>query len=233
MDIQRKNCRAKISKIILMATIVLCTPLAKTLAQYNEEYNTFIGGLVAGVNFTQVDGDGYKGYNKVGFNGGGIVYLPFGDMNLPVEGTMALSMEVLFAQKGSISNGPSPAYGLLSQKIKLQYAEVPFQINYFRGTQKSSVGMGLSIGYLAKYEELIDQGGGTIVKNGYPFRRYELSFVLTGNIHLWKGLFISPRFQYALIPIRTTTGGFGRNEQFNNVLSVRLMYLMGKRGTQY
>lgn len=229
----RKKCRAKISKIAAIAIMLVCLSKQASFAQYNDEYNTFIGGLVAGANFTQVDGDGYKGYNKVGLNVGGIVYLPFGEMDLPVEGTIALSMEVLYSQKGSMSNGPSAAYGLKSQKINIQYAEVPIQLNYFRGTQKSSVGAGLSIGYLARYEELIDNGGGTIVKNGYPFRKYELSFVLTGNIHIWKGLFISPRFQYSLIPIRVSTGGYGRNEQFNNVLAIRLMYLMGKRSTRY
>jgi len=229
----RKNYRAKISKIVLITVVLFCTSTVKSLAQYRESYNTFIGGLVAGANFTQVDGDGYRGYHKTGINAGGIVYLPFGDMDLPVEGTIALSMEVLYVQKGSASNGPSQAYGLLSQNINLQYGEVPIQLNYFRGTQKSSVGAGLSIGYLGRYEELIDKGGGKIIKNGFPFRRYELSFVLTGNIHIFKGFFISPRFQYALIPIRVSTGGYGRNQQFNNVLSLRLMYLIGKRGQRY
>ncbi len=233
MTDQRKNYRAKISKIAIITIALFCTLTVKSFAQYNETYNTFIGGLVAGANFTQVDGDGYRGYDKIGINAGGIVYLPFGDMNLPVEGTIALSMEVLYAQKGSMSDGPSQAYGLVSQKISMQYAEVPVQLNYFRGVQKSSVGAGLAIGYLGKYEELIDKGSGPIIKNGFPFRRYELSFVLTGNIHLFKGLFISPRFQYALIPIRVNTGGYGRNQQFNNVLSLRLMYLMGKRGQRY
>lgn len=188
---------------------------------------------MAGANFTQVDGDGYRGYHKTGINAGGIVYLPFGDMDLPMEGTIALSMEVLYVQKGSASNGPSQAYGLLSQNINLQYGEVPIQLNYFRGAQKSSVGAGLAIGYLGRYEELIDKGGGKIIKNGFPFRRYELSFVLTGNIRIFKGLFISPRFQYALIPIRVSTGGYGRSQQFNNVLSLRLMYLIGKREQRY
>jgi len=229
----RKNYRAKISKIALITIVIFCSSIAKGYSQYRESYNTFVGGLVAGANFTQVDGDGYRGYHKTGINAGGIVYLPFGNMDMPVEGTIALSMEVLYVQKGSASNGPSQAYGLLSQNINLQYGEVPIQLNYFRGAQKSSVGAGLAIGYLGRYEELIDKGGGKIIKNGFPFRRYELSFVLTGNIHIFKGLFISPRFQYALIPIRVSTGGYGRNQQFNNVLSLRLMYLIGKREQRY
>jgi hypothetical protein len=229
----RKNYRDKISKIALITVVLFCTWAVKGYAQYRESYNTFVGGLVAGANFTQVDGDGYRGYHKIGINAGGIVYLPFGDVDLPIDGTIALSMEVLYVQKGSASNGPSQAYGLVSQNINLQYGEVPIQLNYFRGAQKSSVGAGLSIGYLGRYEELIDKGGGKIIKNGFPFRRYELSFVLTGNIHLYRGFSLSPRFQYALIPIRVQTGGYGRTQQFNNVLSLRLMYLIGKRQQRY
>jgi hypothetical protein len=52
------------------------------LAQNPDSYydvapRTFYGGLVGGVNFTQLDGDNYAGYHKVGFNGGGIVYARF------------------------------------------------------------------------------------------------------------------------------------------------------------
>lgn len=210
--------------------LILCTWVENVAAQYNSEYNTFVGGLVAGANFSQVDGDGYKGYNKAGINAGGIIYLPFGDMDMPIEGTIALSMEVLYAQKGSISKGPNPGYNVRSQQIRMDYGEVPIQINYYRGVQKSSAGMGFSIGYLARYEELIEKlSGGTIIRNDYPFRRYELSFVMTANIHIWKGFYISPRFQYSLIPIRIDSGGYGRNQQFNNILSARIMYLFGKR----
>lgn len=220
---------AKVRKITLITAIVLLSAISPVLSQYyNSEYNTFVGGVVGGVNFTQVDGDGYKGYNKAGFNFGGIVYIPFGEMDMPVEGTLALSMEVLYTEKGSYGN--SPIFGIVSQKIKLQYAEVPIQLNFYRGSRKSGFGTGLSIGYLAKEEELLDMGNGTILRNEFPFRKFDLSFILTGNIHIYKGIFISPRFQYSLISVRKNAGGFGRNEQFNNVFALRLMYLFKRKG---
>src|SRR5690606_22344467 len=114
----------KIMKIAAISGIVLLTSCGHALAQrYNEEYNTFVGGLIGGANFTQVDGDGYRGYDKTGWNVGGIVYLPFGDVDLPVEGTVALSMEVLYSQKGAIGDGPVPHLGILNQTIHLHYAE--------------------------------------------------------------------------------------------------------------
>src|SRR5690606_17623874 len=64
---------------------------------YEEEPRTFYGGLLLGSNFTQVDGDNFAGYHKVGLNAGGIVYTHLGEK-------VAASMEILFSQKGSRSN---------------------------------------------------------------------------------------------------------------------------------
>lgn len=226
---------AKISKIAAIVTILLSTATARTAAQaYNEEYNNFVAGLVGGLNFTQVDGDGYRGYSKIGFNGGGIIYLPFGYMeNMPLDGTLALSLEVSFTQKGSKGKTPIPNTGVLSQDINLQYAEVPIQLNFYRGSRKTGFGAGFSVGYLASSEELIDNGGGVILKNALPFRKFDFNFVLTGNVHLYKGFFLSPRFQYSLVSIRNNNSMYGgRNEQFNNVVSLRLMYLVKRRGEE-
>jgi hypothetical protein len=225
---------AKIMKIAGIVIFLLSTFVVKSNAQYyNESYNSLVGGLVGGINFSQVDGDGYRGYHNIGFTGGGVVYLPFGDMDLPIEGTLALSMEVLFTQKGSKGRDPIPNTNILSQNIKLQYAEVPLQLNFYRGSRKSGFGAGLAIGYLATSEETIDNGSGTIIKNGLPFKKFDLNFVLTGNLHLYKGFFLSPRFQYSLLSVRNNNGKYGgRNEQFNNVVSIRLMYLIKRRGEE-
>ena len=225
--------RAKISKIAAIATILLSTTGIRATAQaYNEEYNAFVAGLVGGLNFTQVDGDGYRGYNKIGYSGGAIIYLPFGYMeNMPIEGTLALSMEISFTQKGSKGKDPIPNTGVLSQDIKLQYAEVPILLNFFRGSRKSGFGAGFSVGYLATSEELIDNGSGTVLKNALPFKKFDFNFVLAGNIHLYKGFFLSPRFQYSLLSVRNNNSLYGgRNQQFNNVVSLRLMYLIKRRG---
>lgn len=214
---------------ILFAFLVIL-PLESS-AQYtnNPEYEELQGGLIGGVNFSQVDGDGYKGYNKFGFTGGGILYLPFGNnVGLPFDATVALSLEVLYEQKGAHGIGGIINSNVISQNIKLQYAEVPIQINIFRGTQKSNFGMGFAIGYLGFSEETIEQDNLITLKDGYPFHKFDLSYVLTANIHIFKGLFVSPRFEYSLISIRNNNGRFGgRNQQFNNTVSVRLMYLVG------
>lgn len=221
----------KITQIAAILLIILSVgPLAHGQSSYNEEYYFPVAGLTGGVLASQIDGDGYKGYNKTGLTGGGIIFLPFGDMDMPIDATLALSMEIQFSQKGAKGLDPIPNAGVLSQRINLQYAEVPFMLNLYRGSRKSGFGAGFGIGYLASSEELIDNGSGTIIKPALPFKKFELSFVLTGNIHIWNGFFISPRFQYSMLSIRNNNGKFGgRNEQYNNVVALRLMYLF-KRG---
>lgn len=223
---------AKVKKIAAILILLLSISGTTAFAQdYNEEFHVPTGGLVGGINFTQVDGDGYAGYNNVGYSGGGIIYLPFGDMEMPLNATLALSMEVLFNQKGSKGRDPIPNTSMRSQNIKLQYAEVPIQLNFYRGARKSGAGVGFALGYLASSEETIDDGTGTVLKNALPFRKFDFSFVLTGNIHIWNGFFLSPRFQYSLISIRDNNGKFGgRDQQFNNVVSLRAMYIFKRRG---
>jgi len=226
---QEKTTAVKGSKIAAILFFILFINKGAQAQEYIPEYHDLCAGLVGGVDFTQVDGDGYKGYGKTGLTGGGIIYLPFGQLeNMPIDATVALSMEVLFTQKGAKGDGQIPNTSVRNQNINLQYAEIPFQINLYRGPRKSGFGAGFSFGYLAFSEETIDDGSGPGLKNALPFNKFDLSFVLTGNLHLWNGFFLSPRFQYSMISIRNGSadaGYGGRNQQFNNVVALRLMYL--------
>src|SRR5688500_17244565 len=86
---------SRIKQILYPFVLILffCTNL-NAQSYYVEGDNTFYGGPVLGFNFTQVDGDNYAGYNKVGLNIGGIVYTKFGS-------DFAASMEISYTQKGS------------------------------------------------------------------------------------------------------------------------------------
>ena len=189
---------------------------------YVEDPRTFYGGLVLGGNFSQVDGDSYAGYHKVGLNAGGIVYIH-------LEEKLAASMEILFSQKGSRGHrvqesGIQGTY-IQKYKINLNYAEVPIQLNYF-DRRRSHFGGGLSYSQLITSKEEINTYNGPVATDSFNFRKADLNLVLGGNVHIWNGFFVNLRFQYSLIPIRKNIPpGFGRSEQFNNMWVVRLMYL--------
>jgi hypothetical protein len=222
------------TKIRKLAALVVAVLLGNSYSEeakaqnpssyYIEEPRTFYGGLLLGANFSQVDGDSYAGYHKVGLNAGGIVYTQFDEH-------LALSLEILFSQKGSRGHrvqesGQQGTY-ITTYKIDLNYAEVPIQLNYF-DRRKSHFGAGLSYSQLITAKETIETipPDPNLVGKVFPFKKADLNFILGGNLHLIKGLFLNARFQYSLIPIRKDIPpGYGRSQQFNNLWTVRLMYL--------
>lgn len=191
---------------------------------YVENPKTFVGGFVGGANFSQVDGDSYRGYKKVGFNAGAILYAQ-------LKPQLAASIEILYVQKGAISNGAQLSRGNITQinkqNISLNYAEIPIQLNYF-DQRKSHFGGGFSYAQLIGSKEEINVSSSSIKydPDKYPFKKMDINLVLTGQLHLYKGLFAGLRFQYSMISIRDDVDPlFGRSEQFNNVFALRLMYL--------
>jgi hypothetical protein len=198
---------------------------------YVQPFKVFQGGIVAGGNFSQVDGDYFAGYHKIAFNGGGIVYTHFSKR-------VALSMELLYSQKGSKSNLPQVSPGdpfitIIKYGINLNYLELPVMINYF-DKRKSHIGVGVAYSRLIKSKETVQvqDTTGKITSpdfnQTYPFQADAFDFIAGADLHLWQGLFLNIRFQYSLIPIRTDIPppAYARAEQYNNMWVVRLMYLL-------
>jgi hypothetical protein len=215
--------------LLIISSLYLFTNFA--YGQYGDD-KLFYGGVILGTNFTQVDGDNFAGYHKVGINGGFIVYAKLGQY-------VAASMELLYAQKGArASNGQLPARSLDQSTVftkfynKLNYAEIPIMLNYF-DEKKSNFGAGFSYSQLVSSKESYTTSSGAVIENGatlYPFRKYDLNFLLNGNAALYKGLFLNLRFAYSLISIRN---GGSRNllttnqarQISNNIWTFRLMYM--------
>jgi len=208
--------------IVFLILVAYCHPSFGQDNFYVEEKRTFYGGLVAGGNFSQVDGDDFKGYAKIGANFGGIVFAQ-------LDEGFAISMEILYSQKGSRSKSPAeaePGLTITNYRIELNYAEVPIMLNYFF-KRKSGFGAGFSYSQLASSNEVLttDPPNSYNLEN-YPFHKVDINFLLGGNIHLHGGLFLNLRFQYSMIPIRHKVPTFYfRGEQYNNLFAVRLMYL--------
>ncbi len=189
---------------------------------YIENERTFYGGLILGRNFSQVDGDNFAGYHKSGFNIGGIVYTKF-------EEHLAVSMEVLYSQKGAKSKDYyiiSPGRTITDYNITLNYAEVPIMLSYF-DKRKSHFGAGVSYSRLGtSTENIVTVPSQVINTEDFPFKKSDYNFLLSGSLHCWKGFFLNLRFQYSLVSIRNKPPeNFGRNQQFNNMYTLRIMYL--------
>lgn len=222
---------AKIRKFaaLILATVIF-SGLSDTVSaqSYYEDPHVFTGGLVAGANFTQVDGDNYAGYHKVGLNAGGIVFARFAE-------NFSGSIEISYVQKGSRAHQPqrsnTGAFTVLKYNIDMSYAEVPIMLNYV-DKKKFFAGAGFSYAQLVSSKETVITNPAfpsNIDLNDYPFKKYDVNFLLGFGVHLAKGFYLNARFQYSLIPVRKNIySELGRAEQFNNVWAIRLMYLFEK-----
>ncbi len=81
----------------------------------------FKGGIVAGFNVSQIEGDGIAGYDKFGFQAGVRVAIV-------LKEKMDLGVEMLFSQRGSAVRNTDQ--GTFPFKLTLNYVEVPIIFNY-------------------------------------------------------------------------------------------------------
>lgn len=191
-------------------------------SMYLENDRTFYAGLIAGANFTQIDGDDFAGYDKQGLNVGGIVYTK-------LDEHLAVSLEILYAQKGSKSKYAQeldPGFFITTYGASLNYAEIPVLVNYF-DKRKHHFGGGFSYSRLATVKEYITTNPPQAYNlEQYPFKKSDINLILNGDVHLYKGLFLNIRFQYSILPVREKIPqSYTKAPQFNNVWAIRLMYL--------
>lgn len=223
-----KKYRRSICRLMAVCTISLFAVGARAQNYYIDNERTFFGGLVGGANFAQVSGDNYRGFDKIGMNVGGKVYLP-------LTSEIVASIEILYTQKGSVGKEATTAgimkgVSVSNYSISLDYAEVPIMINYFF-PGKTHVGVGVSYGRLVRSSEK----GITVPDQNfdpaqYPFNKSAVDFILDGNIRVYKGLFINPRFQYSMIKLRNEKNiapYFYGSSQFSMIFGLRVAYFFG------
>ena len=139
--------------ISLLLAVVFCMVFSLEADAQSKRYkkkqqNRFNAGVVLGASLSQIDGDLYTGFNKIGIRGG-------------LEGTIYLNKYfdvvagLLYVQKGSRTNSNVTFAGDIppNTEIKLDYMEVPFLLSVKLGS-KSQTGYTLEAGF--SYARLIN-----------------------------------------------------------------------------
>ncbi len=124
----------------------------------------FKGGIVAGVNLSQIDGDDLAGYNQPGINAGGMVAAILSDK-------VQLTMELLFSQKGSHRSKHDSQSAALDN-MRLNYVEAPFLISYFDWRFRFYAGFS----YARLFSYKLKDYNGEDVTDTYDFRSNVFSF---------------------------------------------------------
>ncbi len=179
------------------------------------------------MNLTQVDGDEFYGFHKIGLNVGPMVSMPFGKKK-----NWSASMELLYSQKGSYHGGSTDS---TTYRITLDYAEVPLLI-HFTDKKLISGGVGICYGQLVNYKETKNNFFDSIFTYQNALSNYELSVIADVQIRLWSKLWANIRYQYSLMsnhsvvvsdPTTYPRKSFTR-EQYNNVISLRLTWVFNQ-----
>jgi hypothetical protein len=203
------------------------------------------GEVIAGMNLSQVDGDEVYGFHKVGMNMGLGAMVPLGK-------NFSFSIETLFNQKGSYqgkqyedklidtATGQVLAIYNGAYKLKLDYLEVPFLIQY---TDKDIItaGIGFSYGRLVnikEYEHDTLNLNTTLNSGIYDKNDYNVLVDIQMRIHKkiprWK---FNVRYAYSVSKIRTRDYYtvpppgqlYSTRDQYNNLFSIRLIYAFNEQ----
>jgi hypothetical protein len=226
------------SKKVIFQVLLLSVVLIE-----NELYSQRIKGMViAGMNLSQVDGDEIYGFDKAGLNTGVGAIVPLGK-------NFSFTIETLFNQKGSRQGAQyedtvtNPANGTKElwtgeYKLKLDYLEVPVLFHY---TDKDIIsgGVGFSYGRLVnvkEYEHGRQVESTSLNSDVYDRNDYNVLIDLNFRVHKKFSRFrVNFRYAYSMKKIRTRDfynkyyEYIGTRDQFNNLLSLRLIYVFNEK----
>jgi hypothetical protein len=119
----------------------------------------FQGGLLGGIVGSQVAGDLYSGYNKVGVIGGGYIALL-------LDTKFSLQLEMEYIQKGSRHNADTDIPTDITYKLNISYIEMPLLLRY-QVTDKLGLEAGLGFAALVSHKETQDGVSMTDYRPGF------------------------------------------------------------------
>lgn len=199
---------------LYIAALLLGCFLSSSLAQDNKEEGRFTASVIAGVSFSQIDGDDDASYSKVGANVGARGGVRFGDK-------MELCTEILFSQKGSAINDRGTIF-------HLDYLEVPV-LFYYKDWQttdrKNRKFMRVMVGAGLSYSRLVNSA--TFRNNQWenpsntpnfqdPFEKNDFMFMFDANIFFTRNFGANVRWSRSILSIIAPNSTLRSNPNPNN-----------------
>ncbi len=178
----------------------------------------FEGGILAGFNASQVEGDTYKGFNKPGVLAGFYV-------RTDVTAAIFAGMEIKYSQKGA-RNKIKPK-DPVKYIMRLDYIDLPFYMG-FRTNDRSAIIAGVSANYLMRGKE-INENGDFQEEDQNIFKSFDLQPFLGFQFDFLEKISVDLRFGLSILPLRAIQGidgttSYWHNNQFNNVISLAFYY---------
>ncbi len=196
----------------------------------------FYGGIKAGVNVSQVDGDGFGGFKKIAPFGGVYVRNTFGN-------NLGGMLEIKYKHKGAKEVRRNEAgVVFFKHEIRLDYIEIPVTLNFkiekllipslinYEFRNDMFLEFGISYSYLISAKE-VEGDGSTYTPLARPYNSYDLLTHQGFTYRMSDNFLISFRhywtFFFFMFPIREHPGGskywFDHGE-YNRNAELSVMY---------
>jgi opacity protein-like surface antigen len=184
----------------LLIIIVLFLPQAVFAQRFN-------GGILLGLTASQVDGDSYAGFDRVGLQGGVFV-------NTFLFRNTAVQMEIKYAGRGArkkTSETDTEIY-----KLNLHYIDLPVLLQY--EVQKRILAeAGIITGYL--FGASGEDNGGKLDRDYLvDFKKFDLNWLLGLRYRFNKNISAGIRYSYSLISIRDYVNSSANYSIIGNLL---------------
>lgn len=191
--------------------IILLLISSITHAQEN-----FIWGLKEGMSFSQISGNPYKGFRKLGFTGGAFIQFRLSDY-------LNIATEAVYTEFGSLKRVRYDKGHIDRYFLQLNYVQFPLLFQFH--IEKFGLELGPGYGLLLNTKE-IDVIDGIPYTGTNSFKKEDINY----NIGLTYGFDsrfgLNLRYTNSINPIRT----LGSTSQKNNVLTLCLTFEFGEDG---
>lgn len=177
----------------------------------------FDAGLILGFNGTQVEGDTFKGYHKVGLLAGAFV-------QTDIAPAIVAGMEIKYSQKGSRKQYDPKIPDVDKYIMRLGYIDIPLFMG-FRTNDKSMIIGGIAPGILIHSKELNTEGE-IPEQDRQDFNTFDLQPFLGFQFDFLERASLDLRFSLSVIACsdKSKTNYYFHNGLYNNVISLALYY---------
>lgn len=153
----------------------------------------FKTGLIAGLSGSQIEGDGYSGYKKLGFIAGGFT-------NIDLSEKWSTQFEIYFINKGSFKAAHPDKGDYKKFSLNINYIEIPLALRYKHNRFMLEAGLYLSKFLSYKFEDEFGERKDAFTQ--YPIKSFDFGGFVGINYSLYERLIFNLRSKNSLVPFR-------------------------------
>jgi len=206
---------------MLRFLMFLTLSLSLTLYTNAQRFN---GGLIGGLTASQVDGDSYAGFDKLGLQGGVYVFTRFSEL-------WGLQMEIKYTGRGARKKTSVDDPSIY--KLSLNYIDIPL-IVWLNYNEKIKFEGGFLTGYLFHISGE-DSNGKIPTEYINEFKKFDYCWLLGLRYNINKKFSVGIRYSYSLFSISKAKNNDGKygiianifnytTGDYNNYLTLQLFY---------